>query len=118
LRNKAILIQVSVYNENPERVLIDEIVGENKDIYKRRYAWKRKYDIEGTNVEHKAGMMNYLAQNEFDGFDYLDIEMQDLEGNYVGKRILPDGKTILTKVSQQGKFLGSIEGNINDNTNK
>lgn len=100
-----------------ERILTTDVVGDNKDIHNRQYAWKRKYTIEGNNVEHKAGMMQYLTKQEFDGFDYIDINMNDSEDNLVGKAIFPDGSTFLAKVSPHGKFLGSIEGNVNDITN-
>jgi hypothetical protein len=97
-----------------DRVLTDDVAGENKDIHKRKYAWKRKYEIEGSNLEHKAGMMQILSKQEYDGYDYIEITMTDAEDNLVGKSVFLNGDTYLIKVSPQGKVLGDIEGHVND----
>lgn len=97
-----------------KRILTTNLAGEGNDIHNRKVAWLKTFDIEGDNVEMKAAVMQHITKLEYDGFDYIEINMDKENKSFYTKQIQPNGKTVLTGFSIDGKLLGSITGHVDD----
>jgi hypothetical protein len=67
-------------------------------IHGRKKAWKRKYHLEGYDKELKAHTLNYITKAEFDGIDYIEINLR-IDDRNITKIISPDGSFALAEVT-------------------
>jgi len=81
--------------------------------HKHNKAWQRSYEIEGTDLYLKLGLLNTITKDEYDGRDYIEISLQTEDGCIVNKSIFPNGETLLVKVDAQLET-SYLKGHIND----
>lgn len=95
-----------------ERIDVPNDDRDKAGIYGRNKAWQRIYDIEGSDQDLKIGMLQKLSKEEYDGVDYLVINLQIDDGTLIKKQISPNGGYVIVRINGQGEmslFQGCID---------